>query len=296
MPDVTCVGIAVLDRVFKVDEHPTTPGKYRASERAVVGGGVAANAAVTVARLGGRARFCGVVGNDEAGHSIIAGLEEEGVETGAIVAKPDRQSPESLVLVDRFGERLIVNHASTDLFDTAPPHPRHFTGSAAVLVDMRWSAGAVAALEAARRLEIPGIVDCDHDPADSPGVLDAASHVVFASDTLRRWTGMTDLGAALAEAKQRTGAWVAATQGARGTTWLEAGQIHRQPAFDVEVVDTLGAGDVFHGAFALALAEGREIPEALRWASAAAAVKCRRFGGRAGIPTRSEVDEFLEER
>ena len=88
MADVACVGIAVLDRVFRVDRHPQQPGKYRASQRTVVGGGVAANAAVTVARLGGQARFFGVVGDDATGEAIIEGLSAEGVATAGMQAIP----------------------------------------------------------------------------------------------------------------------------------------------------------------------------------------------------------------
>lgn len=297
MAEVICVGIAVLDRVFRVDEHPTRPGKYRASERAVVGGGVAANAAVAVARLGGRARFFGVVGDDDTGGAIIRGLEDEGIDTSGVQTVPGAQSPESLVQVDRHGERLIVNHASSDLFERAAlPGSEQLARADVVLVDMRWRSGAIGALGAAADAGLPGIVDCDHDPARAPGILESASHIVFAADTLRRWTGTTELSEALTEANRRTGAWVAATDGANGSTWLEDGRPASQPAFEVDAVDTLGAGDVFHGAFALGLAEGRTVAEAMRWASAAAAVKCLRFGGRGGIPTRDDVTTFLEER
>jgi len=95
----------------------------------------------------------------------------------------------------------------------------------------------------------------------------------------------------------RTDAWLAVTLGDEGVVWLDdGGAVRTCPAFDVDVADTLGAGDVFHGAFALALAEERPIDEAVRRASAAAALKCTRFGGRAGIPTATEVDDFLGKR
>lgn len=297
MAEVLCVGIAVLDRVFRVVTHPDRPGKYRASARAVVGGGVAANAAVTVARLGGRARFCGVVGDDDTGRLIVSGLEDEGVDTSGVQAIADGLSPESIIQVDSAGERLIINHASPDLFDRATlPEPQHVATADIVLVDMRWHQGAIAALRGAAEAGIPGLVDCDHDPADAPGLLEEASHIVFAASTLRAWTKHHELADALRMAARRTGAFVAATDGANGTMWLADGQLQHQPAVEVEVVDTLGAGDVFHGALALALAEGYRMDDSMRWASAAAALKCRRFGGRRGIPTRSELDEFVEER
>jgi sulfofructose kinase len=84
-----------------------------------------------------------------------------------------------------------------------------------------------------------------------------------------------------------------ATDGARGTFWLESGEISHLPAHEVKVVDTLGAGDVFHGALALAVAEGQAMCDAVAFASAAAAIKVTRFGGRAGAPTRAEVEHLL---
>lgn len=296
MTQVVCVGIAVLDRIYRVDRFWTRPGKHRATERSVAGGGVAANAAVTVVRLGGAARFCGVLGDDETGRAILDDLRNDGVDVDWVDVVEGAQSPESVVQIDSNGERLIVNHASPDLFQRTIAASDVTAGAAAVLVDMRWNDGAAAALEAAQRSKVPAIVDCDHDPTDSPAILEQATHVVFGAETLRQWTDSTRLGAGLEVAQERTGAWVGVTDGVHGTFWLEDNELRHQPAFRVDAVDTLGAGDVFHGAFALALAEGRGEEDAIVWASAAAALKCTRFGGRAGIPNRAELDEFLESR
>lgn len=297
MDEVVCVGIATLDRIASVARLPYGPGKYRARSRTLVGGGVAANAAVTIARQGGHARFFGVVGDDETGAAICRGLEDEGVDVSAVRVVEDRHSPESDVFIDDMGERLIVNHASDDLFDMAAPIDRHEIGTAdAVLVDMRWPVGAIAALDAAESLGVPGIVDCDHDPADAPGVLEAASHVVYALPTLVAMTGEHDPAGALRSAAKRSNAWMATTAGAAGTYWIDDGAQHHEPATEVQAVDTLGAGDVFHGTFALALARGSTLPNAIDRASAAAALKCTRFGGRIGIPTHTELERFLEER
>lgn len=296
MTSVLCVGIATLDRIFSVDLHPTTPGKYRANNRTVAGGGVAANAAVTIARLGGQARFAGVVGDDAAGTAIIESLAAEGVDVSGLQVLPGRLSPESVVLVDESGERLIVNHASADLFEAAhAPTISEIDRPDVVLTDMRWRHGAVAALTAANRLGVPGVVDCDHDPAAAPGILEQASHVVFGQSTLEAWTGTSEPADGLAIASERIGAWVGVTAGGEGTWWLEAGGLEHVPALDIVAVDTLGAGDVFHGAFALGLAEEMSTREAIEFGSAAAALKCTRFGGRNGIPTRAELDRFRSE-
>ena len=296
MSSVLCVGIATLDRIFAVDRHPTTPGKYRARGRTVAGGGVAANAAVAVARLGGQARFVGVVGDDVAGTEITESLADERVDVSGLQVLPGRLSPESVVLVDSTGERLIVNHASDDLFELASvPTAGEIGRPDVVLADMRWRQGAVAALTAAKHLGVPGVVDCDHHPLDAPGILEQASHVVFGQSTLEAWTGAPDPADALAIAAKRIEAWVGVTVGSEGTWWLDSGRLEHAPALDVVAVDTLGAGDVFHGAFALGLAEGMTIREAIEFGSAAAALKCTRFGGRDGIPTRNELERFRSE-
>jgi sulfofructose kinase len=153
----------------------------------------------------------------------------------------------------------------------------------------------VAALTTAGQLGVPGVVDCDHHPSDAPGILEQASHVVFGHATLEAWTGSPDPADALRIAAERIDAWVGVTAGSEGTWWLDSGRLDHAPALRVVAVDTLGAGDVFHGAFALGLAEGMPIREAIEFGSAAAALKCTRFGGREGIPTRAELERFRSE-
>ena len=296
MASVTCVGICVWDLVLRVDRFPTAPAKYRAVERREVGGGVAANAAATVAALGGEAALVSCVGSDPTGRRIVEDLVAHGVDTTAVRQVADRESPLSAVFVDESGERWIVNHASEDLFDRAElPVDAEFDGVDAVLADMRWPAAAVVAFDAARRRGIPAVLDCDHDPTRHTEVLAGATHAVFSLPTLVEFVGRSDPTAALEAATDVTGGMPIATDGSRGVYWLEHGACRHLPALEVEVVDTLGAGDVFHGAFALALAESRPVPEALEVAAATAALKCTRFGGRSGIPTASEVQHLLDE-
>jgi sulfofructose kinase len=120
-----------------------------------------------------------------------------------------------------------------------------------------------------------------------------ASHVVFSSECLRATTGLDDLATALLRVADATPSFLAVTNGPQDVLWLEGGTLRRTPVFPVTAIDTLGAGDVFHGAFTLMLAEGREIAAALRFAAAAAGLKCARLGGSAGAPYRAEVEALL---
>lgn len=296
---VACVGIAVMDLVFEVDVLPDSPTKHFASSYREIGGGPAANAAVTIARLGGDAHLWARVGDEDWGRRIVDGLRAEGVRVDAVRPIPGGQSGVSAVMVDSMGERMIVNFSDPTLSPDAGWLPvETLPDFAAVLCDLRWPEAAVRALRAARDLKITGVLDADVTDREIPlAAAEAASHVVFSEPALARWSGRGDIADGLKKAAGRFGGWVAVTAGSRGAYWTVEGEtVRHQPAFEVTAVDTLGAGDVFHGAFAGALAAGQTETDALRWAAGAAALKCTRPGGRAGIPTEDALRRFLKEQ
>ena len=297
MASVLSVGTAVVDFVMTVDHLPTEGRKYRASEATIVGGGCAANAAIAIARLGGESLLAGHLGTDAVGDLIIGGLEVAGVDCGLIRRDPDLQSSFSNIMVDGAGERMIVNYRDPRFTDSdADWLAKDMPEVGAVLADTRWPAGAVVAMRAARQLGIPGVVDAEAPLGDGTECLPLASHVAFAADGLRDFAGVDDLDQGLEIASKRLPGFVAVTDGANGVRWRHGGDGGHIPADPVDVVDTLGAGDVWHGAFALALAEGMETGAALRFAGATAAIKCGRPGGSRGSPTRGEVDAFIRGR
>ena len=163
------------------------------------------------------------------------------------------------------------------------------------LGDTRWQAGSAHFFRLAREAGVPAILDADRAPNERPELLDLATHVAFAAQGLRDLTGLDDPSAGL-QALPKIAAWVGVTNGAGGVFFRHEAEIRHEPAFPVDAVDTLGAGDTWHGAFALALAEGQSEREAVRFASAAAAIKCTRFGGRNGAPGRIEVEALLSSR
>jgi sulfofructose kinase len=138
------------------------------------------------------------------------------------------------------------------------------------------------------------IVGVDRAMSLRDGLLTAASHLIFSSETLRETAGIDDDGAALKKISMLTPSFLAGTCGPNGTIWLdESGGLQETPAFPVDAVDTLGAGDIFHGTFALAIAEDMELRRALRFASAAAALNCTRFGGAFAAPQHADVERLL---
>ena len=301
VPRILCAGIAVHDHLYRLDRFPLPGTKTRARQFVATGGGCAANAAVAIVRLGGAAALAaplgGPAGEDAIGDWIVANLIREGVDCAHVVRVSPARSPISAILVDASGERLIVNDRDERLSNAMPADPDGAVADHdALLVDNRFAEFVLPLCLAARERGIPVVLDGDRPTRASDRLLQICTHLVFAADGLRATAGCDELDRALQSIGQSTEAFVAVTDGPRGTLWLEHGQLRRSAAHPVEVVDTLGAGDVFHGAFALALAERRAAADALAFAAAAAAVKCTRFGGIDGAPTRPETEEFLATR
>lgn len=289
---VALVGLALIDHVFAVERLPAAPGKHFASGHRAVVGGIAANAALAVARLGGRARLFGRVGDDAAGREARAALEAGGVDCAGLETAPGA-TPLSAVFVDAAGERMLVNRKDPALF--AAPPAFDVSGCDAVMADLRWPAASAAALRAARVAGLPAVLDFDQAPeAEARALIARASHVVFGAEALAALTGLADPVASLAACGAP--AFAAVTLGPAGVLWRGPdGAAGHVPAFAVPVVDTLGAGDAFHGACALALAEGAAFPAALRFASAVAALKIGRPSGPGCLPTRAETLALLGE-
>lgn len=296
MATVITLGVAVQDFVFSVDEMPTESRKYRANDLAVIGGGCAATAAVAVARLGGDSRLISRLGNDMTAEIIVGELELDGVDCAGMKRFDDYKSPLSSIFVDSAGERLIMGYRD----DAMPTDPGfvadHFGAADAVLADSRWAEGAVRLFELAIENGIPAVLDGEMPFGDSERkAAQLATHPVFSAQGLRDYANESDLlTGLLAASALRDGRWTAVTDGPNGVFAARGGTLSRLQSHQIKVVDTLGAGDVWHGAFTLALAEGKSEDEAMIFASGAAALKCTQFGGRKGTPTREKLNNFLE--
>jgi sulfofructose kinase len=167
-----------------------------------------------------------------------------------------------------------------------------------VLSDLSWLEGTIAAFEQARANGVATMLDVDLGGGPLLAqIVHLTDYVIFSAPAFERFTAGADRGARLSGIIAGGAGHAGVTLGARGYSWkTQDGREGHQEAFAVEVVDTTGAGDAFHGAFALALASGCGDEDCARIASAVAALKCRRLGARAGLPTASELDAFLSER
>jgi sulfofructose kinase len=291
---IACVGITVLDRLYYVEHLPTGGGKYVANNYREVGGGPAATAAVAAAKLGAEVDFIGRVGDDDTGTGLLQELELLGVKTRYSKRFANARSSQSAIVVDGQGERVIVNYPSPDLqADASWLAEIDFSQWDVVLADVRWHEGTKQAFTLARQAGVTTILDGDITPQDISDLVSLSDHAVFSAPGLRRMTGEQNIHTALKKAQVLTNGQVYVTNGEEGCFWLNNQTIMHQPGFPVEVIDTTGAGDVFHGAFAFSLGTGEAGKAGIRFASAVAALKCTRAGGRAGIPDRDQTRSFL---
>lgn len=291
---IACVGIAVMDRIYYVEGLPTEGGKYVAKRYTEVGGGPAATAAVAAARLGAQVDFIGRVGDDDTGNSLLAELESQGVNTRYTRRYAGAKSSQSAIMVDAQGERIIVNYPSPDLLPDADwLNEIDFSQWDVVLADVRWHEGARQAFALARQAGVMTVLDGDVTPQDISELVALSDHAAFSEPGLARLTGINDSVAGLKQAQTLTNGHVYVTRGSEGCDWIKNNTLQHQSGFKVDVVDTTGAGDVFHGALAFSLAGGDAPEEAVRFASGVAALKCTRPGGRAGIPDCDQTRSFL---
>lgn len=290
------VGHAALDHQFTIQAFPAHPIKMAADTYRSGVGGMTANACVAAARLGARVRMASPVGDDDAGAALMeAYFRREGVDAAGLVRVAGAHPSVAAVIVDAQGQRLIVSHRG-DALRLAPALDVTQVDQADVLLtDPRCPAWARAALERARALGRVSILDGDVAPRqDLESLVGLCTWAVFSRPGLQAFRpGPVEQGLAAALA---AGAEVAVvTQDDQPVWWQRrGGAVHRLMPFSIQpVVDTTAAGDTFHGALAVALGEGGADEEALRFAAAAAALKCLKPGGVDGAPRRALVEALL---
>ena len=291
---LVCLGLSALDQVWRVEGlFAGGSEKIRSFEYSTVGGGMAANAAVAAARLGAATAFWGRGGEDAAGQEMRDALANEGVDVRHFRLFSGGRSSVSGIIVDRSGERQIVNFRGQFPLEADWLPLDELAGTSAVLADPRWPEGAVAMFGKARTLGIPTVLDGDvADTSVFEQLLPLTDHAVFSEPALAGFVGSAS-DEALARLSRFNCLVAAVTRGQAGVSWSEEGQLKSLAAYPVDAVDTTGAGDVFHGAYALAIGGGVGVAGAMSFASAAAALKCTRPVGRAGIPTINDCVEFM---
>ncbi|MDP4609933.1 MAG: PfkB family carbohydrate kinase [Opitutales bacterium] len=288
--DVLCVGFACVDLNFNTDHHPAADEKLRATAMHTCGGGPAANAAVAIARLDGSARFCGYLGNDAFGDAHIREFEHDGVLADSL-SRGEAPTPVATVIVKPDGCRANISYRSTQAI--SPVDALNFADYPAkvLLVDGHQPLLSLALIEEARRVGIPSILDAGSVSDGTMMLFNQVDYLVTSEKFARDYTGEDDPRTALA-ALDGSAPFIAITWGAGGVYWQDEYGQHHTPAFDIEAVDTNGAGDAFHGAFALGIAQGLKPKDNIRRANAAGALTCLKVGARSALPALGAVNRL----
>lgn len=288
-PRVLGVGIACLDYLFVAPwaEHG---GYARLEAHLIQGGGLVGSGLVAAARLGAQAEIWTWVGDDDEGRQVARGLRDEGVDVAHAQVIAGARQPVSFVHVEAGrGERTIYHgpRLSIPPHMIAALHDRPLSCDA-LLVDAVWPNASVIVARRARTAGVPVVGDFYPHTEEADLAREVTALAVPAEAADRSMPGLARE-AQLRELAGTCAGFVAITAGSDGCYYLDAGHVRHQPAFRVEVVDTTGAGDVFHGALAYALARGWPVTQSVEFASAAAALSCRALGGRTAAPTFAEA-------
>ncbi len=297
MSDFHVLGMACScwDTLGIVERYPALDEKVGLQELIEQGGGLAATALAAVGKLGGRAAMLGLVGDDSSGQNIIAALQAVGVDTAHLRVVPGTRSRFAFCVIHRTtGQRSIFFDTGTA--GTPGPEeidPDLIARAQVVLIDGTTAEGGLRAADLAREQGKPVVLDLERSSPGSDALIRRATHPVIPGHYAVTFADSGSLLDGLRAVQQMGPNTAVATLGDQGCLAVEGEAVHRIPAFDVPVVDTTGAGDVFHGAFAYGLALGRCLADNLVFASAAAAVSCRALGGRAGLGTLDEVEALI---
>ncbi len=296
--DVLALGNTAVDDLLYVPHFPAADVKMQVicSQRQC--GGLAATAIVAASRLGATTAYAGALGDDELSRLVEATLTIEGVDTTHVVNREDARPIHSRIIVGQNGSRNIFYEVGGfSGADENQPDEGVIKAARVLLVD-RWGVeGMLRAMKIARAEQIPVVGDIERSDFEGfEAWLEWVDHLIVPEGFACRLTGTDTPAEAAHKLWADSRAVVAVTAGETGC-WVLTGaeeEVQHFPAYTVEAVDTTGCGDVFHGAYAAALAQGQDVADCIRFAAAASALKATQPGGQSGIPIRTAVEEFLK--
>jgi sulfofructose kinase len=295
---VAGLGQCSLDNLFIIDSFPVPDTKKEVIDWTTAGGGPVATALVSLSRLGINCSFHGITGDDEAGKKIADSLRAEKVDIKGLVARPQSSSQVAFIAVEKGSGRRTIFWKRPSAAPLGPDElPGDFLDNTDfLLIDGLMTGVSFHAAGKAREKNVPVMLDAGRVREGMIELAHLCDYVVASEEFAREIAG--DGGAFDAEAAVRFMSSFGArastiTLGGKGSITIAGNEIFRTPAFKVDIVDTTGAGDVFHGGYIFGLLKKWDIKHVVRFASAFAALKCRQPGGRAGIPTLRETEDFL---
>lgn len=295
--DVVGVGLNATDTVVVVPRMPAYGGKGPFVQELMSPGGQVASALVACAKLGLRCKYIGSIGDDERGRIQWESLQGTGINLDDVQLRKGCANQSAYILIDQStGERTVFWSRPDCLrIEAAEIAPEQITCAKLLHIDGHDTRAVAHAASIARRHGIPVTVDVDTIYKGFEQVLPNVDYLITSSEFPANWTGESDPCRALTLMQDTFGMKVAAmTLGAHGALARAGGRFHYSPAFVVNCVDTTGAGDIFHGAFCYAVVRGYDLPEALEFSNAMAALNCTAMGARGGIATEEQARDLIE--
>ena len=295
--EVVGMGLNSVDMIGLVSQFPSINSKMKLLQFSKQGGGQVATAMVALARWGAKTKYIGKLGSDELGQFSLHSLQEDGVDVSSVTIEPNTTNQFAMIIVDGVsGERTILWDRDERLMYRAGELQKEEVCSGKILhLDGHDIQATIQCARWAKEEGIPIVIDIDKVEPLTGELIRQIDFVVTSSRFPTLITGISDREKALIELQKQTSGFLCSTLGHEGAMALVNGEILYVKGFKIKAVDTTGAGDVFHAGFIYGLLQNWEVVQILRFANAAAVLKCLDLGGRKGIPTLEEVEKFLRQ-
>lgn len=291
---IICVGPIFLDRVVKIDSFPKKPIKLVAKGLEKRLGGPAAVASFAVNILGESSEFVSRFGDDDAAEFLQSELNEYNINFAKSITVKGALSSQSHIFEDKHGERMLAVFNEKKLLDEKILPNFNFKNDQTYLIDAHWIEAAHYVAKNTHDRGINCVVDLDNFSKNKTieEIINYSSHPIFSETGLLEYTSDESIIDSLKSLYNNNNKFYAVTLGPKGVYWIDKGKIYHCAAPKVKVVETNGAGDVFHGAFVRFIHANKTIQESIELATLAASLKCSRRGGIRAIPSYNELIKF----
>ena len=296
--DVLGLGSVTVDFIGTTKDWPDKGVKKRLDSFTICDGGLVGTALVASARLGGKAAFAGKLGHSEMARRALEALCRESVDTSFVIETENAEPIVGFILIDSTDGQRNIFCSHQNVHYPMPwefPDKNWFKRTAVLLIDFDSALAGIETAKIAKQHQIPVVMDVERNVPHVVEAMSLTSHIIASEEFAMNYSGSTNAVDMLASLRGDPDQVVIVTRGEYGCVGSSKDGMFELPAFEVDVVDTTGCGDTFHGAFALATARGQPVVSAARFASGAAALCATQLGGRAGIPTAQELEQFLSE-
>ncbi len=291
---IVCIGSIFLDHVSKVDKLPKKPIKILSKKIERRLGGSAAVASFTAKKLGCKSEFIGRFGNDDASKFLISEFKNNSINTKNSIFIKNAQTSQSYVIEDKNGERLLAAYNDIKLLNYTKKPDLNFNKNQVYSIDSRWVELSEFISKKTQKKKIFCVADLDNFKLSKKikSIVKNASHPIFSEEGIKEYKKKGNIQKKLLDIYKETNKFVAVTLGSNGVLWIEDGNLYHCKPPKVKVVETNCAGDVFHGAFASALNQKKNITQSIIFATSTATLKCMKSGGVYSIPNLNSVSRF----